>query len=141
MPVWMELGKSCYGVPSLEGKGFKLHPDLQGRRVDPTRLERRTSARFLNMARACLRRRFPSLRAAPVIETRVCQYESTDDDHMIFDQHPDLADVWIAGGGSGHCFKHGPVIGEMVAEVLADGHSERIPAPFRLTHAPRGRNF
>ena len=26
--------------------------------------------------------------------------------------------VWIVGGGSGHGFKHGPVIGEMVADAL-----------------------
>ena len=25
--------------------------------------------------------------------------------------------VWIVGGGSGHGFKHGPVIGEMVADA------------------------
>jgi len=141
MPIWMELGRKCYGIPSLEGKGFKVHPDLQGRRVDPTRLERRTSPRFLRMARTCLRRRFPGLAGAPVLETRVCQYETTADDHMIFDRHPSLTNVWIVGGGSGHCFKHGPAIGEMVAGVLADGHSHTIPPAFRLAHHPHGRNF
>jgi len=141
MPVWMELGESCYGVPSLEGRGFKVHPDLPGRRVNPTLLERRTSPRFLRMARECLARRFPDLEEAPVIETRVCQYECTEDDQMIFDAHPGYSDVWLVGGGSGHCFKHGPVIGEMAAAVLADGQSGRIPAPLRLDHIPRGRNF
>ena len=141
LPVWMELGEKCFGIPSLEGKGFKLHPDLDGRRVDPTRFERRTSPRFLAMARACLRRRFPDLAKAPVVETRVCQYEATRDDHMIFDRHPDLENVWIVGGGSGHCFKHGPIIGEMVANVLAEGQPRQIPDPLRLSHVPAGRNF
>ncbi|HZI94507.1 MAG TPA: FAD-dependent oxidoreductase [Patescibacteria group bacterium] len=141
MPVWMELGAGCYGVPALEGKGFKVHPDLQGRRVDPTCLERRTSPRFLAMARECLRRRFPDLERSPVIETRVCQYEATADDHMIFDRHPGFDNVWIVGAGSGHCFKHGPVIGEMVAEVLTGGRIERIPSPLRLSHVASGRNF
>lgn len=141
LPIWMELGASCYGVPSLEGKGFKLHPDLQGRRVDPTRVDRTTSPVFLRMARRCLARRFPALRGAPVVETRVCQYEATADDHMIFDRHPVHRNVWLAGGGSGHCFKHGPVIGEMIADVMSRRSPEAIPEPLRLSHRPAGRNF
>ena len=141
LPIWMELGTDCYGVPSLEGKGFKMHPDLQGRVVDPTSLERRTSPRFLKMARECLRRRFPLMRDAPVVETRVCQYETTRDDHMIFDRHPDAPNIWMAGGGSGHCFKHGPVIGEMIAAAMETGDLSGVPASLRLAHRPEGRNF
>lgn len=141
MPIWMELGTHCYGLPSLEGKGFKMHPDLQGRRVDPTTLERRTSPRFLRMARECLSRRFPAMKDAPVVETRVCQYESTRDDHMIFDRHPGMENLWLAGGGSGHCFKHGPVIGEMIASTLENGDASSVPASLRLSHRPSGRNF
>lgn len=141
LPIWMELGTSCYGLPSLEGKGFKMHPDLQGHTVDPTSFERRTSPRFLKMARECLKRRFPALTKAPVIETRVCQYESTRDDHMIFDRHPTVPNLWMAGGGSGHCFKHGPVIGEMIASALDKGDTTGVPDALKLSHRPRGRNF
>ncbi|HKY32968.1 MAG TPA: FAD-dependent oxidoreductase [Candidatus Polarisedimenticolia bacterium] len=141
LPVWMELGAECYGVPSLEGKGFKLHPDLPGRRVDPTTMERRTSPRFLSMARACLARRFPALRGAPLLETRVCQYESTPDDHILLDRHPSLENVWMVGGGSGHAFKHAPVIGELAAEAVASGRRDGIPPELRLDHRPRGRHF
>ena len=141
LPVWMELGTDCYGLPSMNGKGFKLHPDLPGRRVDPTTMDRRTSTACLRMARAALRRRFPDMRDAPVVETRVCQYESTADDHMFFDRHPRLADVWIVGGGSGHCFKHGPVIGEMVAEAIHRGTPDGIPPELRWSHKPSGRHF
>ncbi|MGH9869156.1 MAG: NAD(P)/FAD-dependent oxidoreductase [Candidatus Polarisedimenticolia bacterium] len=141
LPVWMELGTDCYGLPAMNGKGFKLHPDLPGRRVDPTTMDRRTSPACLRMARAALRRRFPDLRDAPVVETRVCQYESTADDHMFFDRHPRLADVWIVGGGSGHCFKHGPVIGEMVAEAIHRDTPEAIPPELRWSHTASGRNF
>jgi glycine/D-amino acid oxidase-like deaminating enzyme len=38
----------------------------------------------------------------------------------------DDARVWIAGGGSGHAFKHGPALGEYVAD-LVDG--TRPPDP------------
>jgi glycine/D-amino acid oxidase-like deaminating enzyme len=26
--------------------------------------------------------------------------------------------VWLLGGGSGHGFKHGPAVGEMMAELI-----------------------
>ena len=54
------------------------------------------------------------LAAAPVVETRVCQYESTPDSQFIIDRHRDFDNVWLVGGGSGHGFKHGPVIGRHV---------------------------
>ena len=41
--------------------------------------------------------------------------------HFLIDRHPSLDDVWLVGGGSGHGFKHGPVIGRYVADLL-DGH-------------------
>ena len=66
----------------------------------------------IRQARAYARVRFPALASAPVIETRVCQYETTPDTEFLLDRHPDLDNVWIAGGGSGHAFKHGPALGE-----------------------------
>jgi glycine/D-amino acid oxidase-like deaminating enzyme len=56
---------------------------------------------------------------APLVESRVCQYENTSSGDFLIDRHPDRADVWIVGGGSGHGFKHGPAVGEYVAAVIA----------------------
>jgi len=37
------------------------------------------------------------------------------------------ANAWIVGGGSGHGFKHGPAVGEMVAElILKDREADAI---------------
>ena len=63
------------------------------------------------------------MRGAPLIESRVCQYEQSRDGHFILDRHPEARNVWIAGGGSGHGFKHGPALGEMAAR----GVLEEIP--------------
>jgi len=62
--------------------------------------------------------RFPAMKNAPLLETRVCQYENTSDGHFIIDRHPSAANVWLVGGGSGHGFKHGPALGEMVAKLV-----------------------
>ena len=73
----------------------------------------------------------PALADAPIVESRVCQYENTSTGDFLIDRHPELENVWIAGGGSGHGFKHGPVIGETMAELVM---KEREPqAYYRLS--------
>jgi sarcosine oxidase len=62
--------------------------------------------------------RFPALKDAPLVETRVCQYEQTPDSHFIIDRLPTTENVWLLGGGSGHGFKHGPAVGEMMAGLI-----------------------
>jgi glycine/D-amino acid oxidase-like deaminating enzyme len=70
-------------------------------------------------------RRFPALKAAPIVETRVCQYENTSNGDFLIDRHPELANVWLAGGGSGHGFKHGPALGEYLAgQMSGEGAAE-----------------
>ena len=55
------------------------------------------------------------------MEARVCQYENTCNGDFLIDRHPDFANVWLVGGGSGHGFKHGPAVGEYVAARIRDG--------------------
>ena len=70
-------------------------------------------------------RRFPALRDAPVLGAEVCQYENTPDGRFLIDRHPGLGDVWIAGGGSGHGYKMGPAVGELLArQVLEDAPAD-----------------
>ena len=37
----------------------------------------------------------------------------------MIDRHPAFDNVWLVGGGSGHGFKHGPVIGSYVVSRIA----------------------
>ncbi len=119
MPVWVEHGaRLIYGIPGNQHRGFKVADDTRGAIVDPTTLERLPSAEGLAGARALLARRFPELKDAPLVESRVCQYENSPDEHFIIDRHPQLTNTWIAGGGSGHGFKFGPALGERIAAVV-----------------------
>jgi glycine/D-amino acid oxidase-like deaminating enzyme len=104
---------------------MKLAPDRYGPIFDPTNGERIVDPESVRLARRYLSRRFPDLADAPVVETRVCQYETTPDSHFVIDRHPDLDNAWLVGGGSGHGFKHGPVIGRHLVGRL-DG---ALPAP------------
>ena len=130
LPTWVEYDAAFYGIPSIEGRGFKIAPDWPGPLVDPDRQERRLSDDRIAAARDYLRRRFPALADQPVAEGRVCQYELTADQHFILDRHPALDGAWVVGGGSGHGFKHAPVIGEYVAAlVMADERAASELAP------------
>ena len=119
LPVWADhRGRFRYGIPGRDRRGFKIADDTRGPAFDPTDGERVVSPETLKEIREYVGFRFPALKNAPLVETRVCQYEQTPDSHFIIDRHPTAANVWIVGGGSGHGFKHGPAVGEMVAELI-----------------------
>ena len=121
LPTWIDGGKSpFFGVPGNHWRGFKIADDTRGPVIDPTTVERQISEEKLASARAYLRMRFPALADAPLVESRVCQYENSTDHNFILDRQPNAGNVWIVGGGSGHGFKHGPVMGEMVADAVLD---------------------
>jgi glycine/D-amino acid oxidase-like deaminating enzyme len=117
-PAWGDLERHYYGVPGNERRGFKVGEDGPNDPFDPTTGERTPSPDRLQAARAYLGFRFPALRGAPLVESRVCQYENTPDQHFIMDRHPDAGNVWLLGGGSGHGFKMGPAVGERMAESI-----------------------
>jgi sarcosine oxidase len=118
LPTWIDGGKTpFFGVPGNHWRGFKIADDTRGPVIDPSTMERQISQEKLEAARAYLRLRFPALAGAPLLESRVCQYENSTDHNFILDRHPEAENVWIVGGGSGHGFKQGPVLGEMVADA------------------------
>jgi len=120
MPAWIDFSDTlgAYSIPDIESRGFKLAFDRHGPEFDPDSGNRQTGG--IEAARAFLAQRFPALADAPILESRVCQYECTSTGDFLIDRHPDYRDVWLVGGGSGHGFKHGPAVGEHVA-ALIDG--------------------
>jgi monomeric sarcosine oxidase len=121
MPVWVDFAEEIYGLPDFKGRGFKVAPDRHGPPVDPDSLERSVTPETLAGVREFVGRRFPALKDAPLVGSEVCQYENTSNGDFLIDRHPDLDNVWLVGGGSGHGFKHGPALGEYVAARLEDG--------------------
>jgi len=85
--------------------------------------------------RQFLAQRFPGLKDAPLLETRVCQYENTSSGDFLIDRHPAFDNVWLVGGGSGHGFKHGPALGEYVAARVVEGGTVEP----RFTLATKGK--
>ena len=131
LPVWADhRDRFLYGIPGNQGRGFKVAEDTRGPEFDPTSGERTVSPQGLTIIRDYIAFRFPALRNAPLLESRVCQYENTPDNHFIIDRHPGHDNVWLLGGGSGHGFKHGPALGEIVADLVFE--QKDADALFRL---------
>ena len=120
LPTWLFQEDLFYGMPDMESRGLKIAYDGHGERVDPDTESRIVSPVMRERVRAYVALRFPALKDAPLVETRVCQYENTSSGDFLIDRHPGMENVWFAGGGSGHGFKHGPAVGEYVTGRLLD---------------------
>jgi glycine/D-amino acid oxidase-like deaminating enzyme len=118
MPVWLLLEDEMYGLPDVDSRGIKVACDRHGEPFDPENGNRVASALGERQAKSYLGHRVPRLKDAPLLETRVCQYENTSNGDFLLDRHPEMENVWLAGGGSGHGFKHGPMVGEYLTRRL-----------------------
>ncbi|HEV2914114.1 MAG TPA: FAD-dependent oxidoreductase [Pyrinomonadaceae bacterium] len=132
MPVWIDFHDLVYAIPDLEGRGFKMAIDRHGPPCDADSMNRLASMEGLEEARGYLARRVPALKDAPVLETRVCQYENSSNGDFLIDLHPGFDNVWLVGGGSGHGFKHGPAVGEYAAARVTGESSQPIEPRFAL---------
>jgi sarcosine oxidase len=134
MPAWIDVG-DLYGFPNIENRGFKIANDTHGPSFDPDTGERVVTTGQVTDMRNRMAILLPGLKDAPLVETRVCQYENSSNGDFLLDRHPEMKDVWLAGGGSGHGFKHGPAVGEyLAAQVLGTGNA---PEP-RFSLATKG---
>ena len=141
LPGWADFnnGDIYYGMPDIEGRGFKVAHDQHGPAIDPDRGDRIASPGALADARAYLARRFPALAHAPLNEERVCQYENSSNGDLLIDHHPTANNVLLVGAGSGHGFKHGPEVGRYAAELLT-GKLRKTEARFSLASKAEQQN-
>jgi sarcosine oxidase len=139
LPVWIEQSDQLmYGIPGNLHRGFKIADDARGGEFDPTDGDRNPSPDLERAVRAFVSRRFPALKNAPVLGSEVCQYENSPDGNFIVDRHPQMPDLWIAGGGSGHGYKMGPAIGEILARLVReDAPADSFFSLARLGLPPR----
>ena len=118
--------------------GFPYHPLAQvvkvanhgvGTSINPEKDERIVTADHEKHLRDFLKISIPSLAEAPLVYTRLCCYTDTLDGHFWIDQHPEIKHLTVATGGSGHAFKMGPMLGEMIADT-AEGQRHKWSARY-----------
>jgi sarcosine oxidase len=131
VPGWVDYDRAMYGTGDLDELGVKAALDIDGPALDPDAPLEDTPTTEPQV-RAYLRDRFPALEHAPLNEARACRYELSPDSHFLAGRHPDHPGVWLLGGGSGHGFKHGPAMAELLAAALGGA-----PLPDRFTLGAR----
>jgi sarcosine oxidase len=122
-PIFIELGSGFYGFPTHRRGAMKVANHHKGEPVEPYSSERPVTGEFISLCRAFFAEFIPSLSGAEVRETRVCIYNNTPDDDFIIDWHPEVENVLIASGFSGHGFKFGPTVGRVSADLLISGRT------------------
>ena len=134
MPVWIDFSdnRGMYGFHDLDTRGFKVAFDLHGPLFDPDNEDRFVRKEKIEEARNYVAERFPALAHAPVVDSRVCQYENTSNGDFLIDRHPGFDNVWLVGGGSGHGFKHGPAVGEYTAARVTGAIAPAVEPRFSL---------
>jgi sarcosine oxidase len=132
LPIWVDQidPRIPYGFPDIDGAGIKVGFHRTGPQFDPDSGSREVGRTQITEAAEYLRLRFLATRAPVFRRAQVCHYENTSSGDFLIDRHPSIRNVWFAGGGSGHGFKHGPAVAEYVLESIQRDYS---PEPrFRL---------
>ena len=122
MPGWIDHGYPAYGIPAAAGHGFKAAIAWHQTDIDIDKDDRVVDATTIARCRRYLASRFPGLVDQQITDQKVCQITNTADTHFIIDRHPDHDDIVFVVGGSGHLYKHGPVVGEYAAGVALRNH-------------------
>jgi sarcosine oxidase, subunit beta len=115
-------GLVLVGTRNRAGVSAPVDPDAFSERVDPDRVAWTAEAAA---------RRFPGFADAEAAGGYASVYDLTPDLHFVIERSPKVPGLVHALGFSGHGFKHSPVIGEMVAELVVDGRVSVVDAtPF-----------
>lgn len=122
----------------LAGRGFPKEYEA----VDPDDYDQNLDRDFERDVRLRLAVRFPKLRLDATVDSRVGLYAVTPDWHPILGPVDDVGGLYLATGGSGHSFKLGPAIGDMVVRSMMGETVEYADVNrFQLSRFAKGFEF
>lgn len=139
---YSDMAKAIYYRPAgahraLLGRGFPKPYEY----VDPDNYDHRVDPPFINDVRRRFHERLPALRDALMIESYVGLYDVTPDWHPILGK-TDVDGFYMCAGFSGHGFKTGPAVGEVMAEEIIDGKGSLVDlSRFSLNRFARNELF
>ena len=125
-----------YGLPSLDGSGFKLGQH-GGSDFDPHRADRPMDEDALASVRQFAERHLPGA-TNQQLSSRVCLYTMTPDEHFIVDAHPAYPHLIVGAACSGHAFKFSPVLGSILVDLATEGVTLHDISLFRASRFSQG---
>jgi sarcosine oxidase len=124
-------GERFYGFPAHEGPlvGVKVAFSRKGTPCTPETIDREVHESEIEFMRAHLATYLPALNG-PCLATQTCMYTNTPDLNFVIGRHPAYPRCFVAAGFSGHGFKFASVVGEILADFVADDATRYNLAPF-----------
>jgi sarcosine oxidase len=130
-PIWIwEFGTTIedlmYGFPAINGAqgGVKIAFEQYKTATTPDTVSREVSKQEIDeMYKRYVQPHFVGLNET-CVKAVTCLYTVTPDHHFVIDRHPEYPQVMIASPCSGHGFKHSAAIGEVLAQLVTEGHSD-----------------
>lgn len=114
LPHAIKVGDHAAAIPTdPDTRGFDLEQELAERTAATTKAL------------------MPNL-TGEIVSGITCLYTKTRDERFIIDSHPEHPQIVVAGGGSGHAFKFGPVLGEAAAGLALGTGSPHDISQFTL---------
>lgn len=131
LPIWVEFragDQMYYGIPDHFNQGFKFAYDERQWPLDPDLDDRDVTPAILEKMKGILVNRFPDLAHSALLKHHTCVYESSIDGDFIIDKSANGKIIFMAGS-SGHGFKMGPAIGQMMVNCFNGGE---LPKAFGI---------
>jgi len=121
-----------YGFPAEPGRaGFKLARHLVTDPIDDPDFDRRTTpSGFVEAAGEFMRDWFGLDPSAYRATYESCMYNLSTSNDFLLDFHPEMPGVFLATAGSGHGFKFGSILGQIVLDRLDGIESDRWASQF-----------
>ncbi len=136
LPPFFVMDTNFYGFPVHWRSCVKVADDTIGAAFDPDRDREHEDPEALAKLRAFLRRHMPDLSEAEVVYSKTCTYSMTPDTDFVIDHLPDMENAIVAAGFSGHGFKFGILIGQILADLAVHGRTRWDLTRFRLDREP-----
>lgn len=123
-PIWIHHREQVvYGFPIVDAPGIKVAFHGSGLYVNVEEYTQTPRQEVTDRLQAYLERYLPEA-AGDAFDPTTCLYTNTPDEDFIVDTAPNLPQVTIAAGFSGHGFKFAIAIGRAVADLIEQGGTE-----------------
>lgn len=121
VPMTIEFARSLYFHP--ESSGFLFGMSNQD---EPPSTNKTVDEDWMYQTVEALVERAPAFERATVRRGWAGFYEVTPDDNPLLGTVPELDNLIVAAGFSGHGFMQGPAVGKLIAELVVDGAARTL---------------
>jgi sarcosine oxidase len=123
------LGAGGYWIPSVDGlHQIRAGDGAPGRPLDPREGPFEVDPEEEGWVADLVRRRLPGFDPVP-LRSETCIYTMTPDQDFVLDR---VGPIVVGSACSGHGFKFGPLLGELLAQLALDGRADMPAERFAL---------